>query len=106
MKLSESFFYTLRENARDEDSISSNLLVRAGMIKKVSNGIYMIMPMGKKVLKNIEEIVREEMDAKGAQELLMPAIIPEEVYIKSGRREAFGDNMFTLKDRYGKSYSL
>ena len=106
MKLSESFFYTLRENARDEDSISSNLLVRAGMIRKVSNGIYMIMPMGKKVLKNIEEIVREEMDAKGAQELLMPAIIPEEVYIKSGRREAFGDNMFTLKDRYGKSYSL
>lgn len=106
MKLSESFFYTLRENARDEDSVSSNLLVRAGMIKKVSNGIYMIMPMGKKVLKNIEEIVREEMDAKGAQELLMPAIIPEEVYIKSGRREAFGDNMFTLKDRYGKSYSL
>ncbi len=106
MKLSESFFYTLRENARDEDSISSNLLVRAGMIKKVSNGIYMIMPMGKKVLKNIEEVVREEMDAKGAQELLMPAIIPEEVYIKSGRREAFGANMFTLKDRYGKSYSL
>ena len=50
MKLSQSFFYTLRENAKDEDSVSSNLLVRAGMIKKCSNGIYMIMPMGKKVL--------------------------------------------------------
>ena len=53
MKLSQSFFYTLRENAKDEDSISSNLLVRAGMIKKNSNGIYMIMPMGKKVLAKI-----------------------------------------------------
>ncbi|MBD5424166.1 MAG: proline--tRNA ligase, partial [Allobaculum sp.] len=65
MKLSNSFFYTLRENAKDEDSISSNLLVRAGMIKKLSNGIYMMMPMGKRVLANIENIVREEMDSHG-----------------------------------------
>lgn len=75
MKLSNSFFYTLRENAKDEDSISSNLLVRAGMIKKSSNGVYMIMPMGKKVLAKIEDIVREEMDSHHAQELLMPALI-------------------------------
>lgn len=106
MKLSQSFFYTLRENAKDEDSTSSNLLVRSGMIKKTSNGIYMIMPMGKKVLSKIENIVREEMDAKGAQELLMPALIPEDVYIKSGRREAFGSNMFALNDRYMKRYVL
>ena len=79
MKLSKSFFYTLRENAKDEDSISSNLLVRSGMIKKTSNGIYMIMPMGKKVLSKIENVIREEMDAKEAQELLMPALIPEDV---------------------------
>ena len=88
MKLSKSYFYTLRENVKDEDSTSGNLLVRAGMIKKSSSGIYMIMPMGKRVLKKIEEIVREEMDAAGAQELLMPAMIPEEIYEKSGRREA------------------
>ena len=106
MRLSQSFFYTLRENAKDEDSVSSNLLVRAGMIKKSSNGMYMIMPMGKKVLAKVENIVREEMDAKGAQELLMPALIPEDVYIQSGRREAFGSNMFTLKDRYQKRYVL
>lgn len=106
MKLSKSFFYTLRENARDEDSVSSNLLVRAGMIKKTSNGIYMIMPMGKKVLSKIENIIREEMDAKDAQELLMPALIPEDVYVQSGRREAFGSNMFSLNDRYGKKYVL
>ena len=106
MKLSESFFYTLRENSKDEDSVSGNLLVRAGMIKKSSNGMYMIMPMGKRVLSRIENIVREEMDAKGAQELLMPALIPEDVYVQSGRRSAFGSNMFTLLDRYNKKYVL
>ena len=106
MKLSNSFFYTIRENAKDEDSTSGNLLVRAGMIKKSSSGIYMIMPMGKRVLHKIENIVREEMDAAGAQELLMPALIPEEVYEKSGRRAAFGSNMFALKDRYAKNYVL
>lgn len=106
MRLSQSFFYTLRENSKDEDSVSSNLLVRAGMIKKSSNGMYMIMPMGKKVLAKIENIVREEMDAKEAQELLMPALIPEEVYIKSGRRDVFGSNMFSLNDRYMKRYVL
>lgn len=106
MKLSNSYFYTLRENVKDEDSTSGNLLVRAGMIKKSSSGIYMMMPMGKRVLKKIEDIVREEMDATGAQEVLMPALIPEEIYEKSGRREAFGSNMFALKDRYQKNYVL
>lgn len=106
MKLSESFFYTLRENAKDEESTSGNLLVRSGMIKKTSNGVYMIMPMGYRVLKKVERIVREEMDRTGAQELLMPALILEEVYEKSGRREAFGSNMFALKDRYQKNYVL
>ena len=106
MKLKNSFFYTMREDAKDEDSRSGNLLVRAGMIKKTSAGIYMIMPMGKKVLAKIENIVREEMDHAGAQELLMPALILEDVYERSGRREAFGSNMFALKDRYQKNYVL
>lgn len=106
MKLANSFFYTMREDAKDEDSLSGNLLVRSGMIKKSSSGIYMIMPMGKRVLAKIENIVREEMDNAGAQELLMPALIPEEIYERSGRREAFGSNMFALKDRYEKNYVL
>lgn len=106
MKLSNSFFYTLREDAKDEDSRSGNLLVRSGMIKKSSAGIYMLMPMGKRVLKKIEDIVREEMDKAGSQELLMPSMILEDVYVKSGRREVFGSNMFTLKDRYQKDYVL
>lgn len=106
MKLSESFFYTLREDAKDEDSCSGNLLVRSGMIKKSSSGVYMMLPMGKRVLRKIEAIIREEMDATGAQELSMPALILEDIYIKSGRRDAFGANMFALKDRYDKAYVL
>lgn len=106
MKLSESFFYTLREDAKDEDSCSGNLLVRSAMIKKSSSGIYMILPMGKRVLNKIESIIREEMDATGAQELLMPALILEDIYVKSGRRDVFGSNMFVLRDRYDKAYVL
>ena len=94
MKLKHSFFYTLREDAKDEESRSGNLLIRAGMIKKTSNGIYMTMPMGKQVVSKIEAIVREEMNRTGAQELHMPALILSEIYENSGRREAFGANMF------------
>lgn len=103
MKLKNNFFFTLRENAKDEDTVSGNLLVRSGMIKKVGTGIYMYLPMGYKVLDKIMKIVKEEMDNAGAQELLMPSLIPSEYYEKCGRVEAFGDDMFNLKDRYGKN---
>lgn len=106
MKLKNSFFYTLRENVKDEDSLSGNLLVRSGMIKKSSSGVYMYMPMGYKVLKKIEAIIRDEMDKAGAQELLMPSLIPEDVYIQSGRRAGFGNSMFSLKDRFQKPFVL
>ncbi|MGB4985605.1 MAG: proline--tRNA ligase [Erysipelotrichaceae bacterium] len=106
MKLSNSFFYTLRENAKDEDSVSSNLLVRSGMVKKSSSGVYMYMPLGYKVLKNIENIVRDEMNKINASELLMPSLIPEDVYIASGRRESFGNSMFALHDRFNKPFVL
>lgn len=106
MKLKNSFFYTLRENVKDEDSVSGNLLVRSGMIKKSSSGVYMFMPLGYKVLKKVEQIIREEMNATGAQELQMPSLIPEEVYIESGRRAGFGNSMFSLKDRFDKPFVL
>lgn len=106
MKLKNSFFYTLRTDVKDEDSKSGNLLVRGGYIKKTSAGVYMFMPLGLRVLKNIEKIVREEMDQAGANELLMPCLVPEEVYIQSGRRENFGNSMFTLKDRNDRMFSL
>lgn len=106
MRLKNSFFYTIRENAKDEDSISSNLLVRAGMIKKSSAGVYMMMPLGHRVLSKINAIIRDEMEKIDCQELLMPSLIPEEVYISSGRRAGFGNSMFSLKDRKGVSYVL
>lgn len=106
MKLKSSFFYTLRENVKDEESISGNLLVRSGMIKKVGNGIYQMMPMGYRVVSKISNIVREEMDKAGAQELVMPCLIPEEFYIDSGRRDVFGHDMFSLEDRYNRNYVL
>jgi prolyl-tRNA synthetase len=106
MKLKNSYFYTIRENAKDEDSTSGNLLVRSGMIKKSSTGVYMYLPLGYKVLKNIENIIREEMNNIKCQELLMPSLIQEDIYIASGRRDSFGKNMFTLKDRFDKNYVL
>ncbi|MBP3635145.1 MAG: proline--tRNA ligase [Bacilli bacterium] len=106
MKLKNSFFYTIRENIKDEDSISGNLLVRSGMIKKTSSGIYMYLPLGLKVLKNIENIIREEMNRINAEEVLMPSLINKEVYESSNRLSSFGNSMFSLKDRYEKDYVL
>ncbi len=106
MKLSNSYFFTLREDAKDEESKSGNLLVRSGMIKKVGAGIYMYLPMGMRVLDKVRKIVKEEMDKAGAQELLMPSLIPTEYYEKCGRVEAFGQSMFGLKDRYNKPHVL
>lgn len=106
MRLKSGFFYTIRENIKDEESVSGNLLVRSGMIKKIGSGIYMFMPLGFKVLKNIEEIVRKEMNNAGAIELIMPNLMPEKIYIESGRRDVFGSSMFGLKDRYNRDYVL
>ena len=106
MKLSNSYFLTKKENAKDEESISANLLVRAGMIKKIGSGIYSFLPMGLRVFRKIENIVREEMDNIGSQELVMPSLLPESYYIDSGRRDVFGDDMFALKDRSLRNYVL
>lgn len=106
MRLKNQFFYTLREDVKDEETRSGNYLVRSGMIKKVGTGIYLFMPLGLKVLKKIEQIIREEMNKTGTQELLMPALIPEDYYVQSGRKEVFGHDMFSLKDRYERGYVL
>lgn len=106
MKLKHSYFYTLREETKSEESTSGNLLTRAGMIKKSSSGVYMFLPLGYKVVKNVEKIIREELESINAGELLMPALIPEETYVLSGRRDAFGSDMFQLKDRFDKAYVL
>ncbi len=106
MQLKNNYFYTIREDIKDEDSVSSNLLVRSGMIKKMASGIYIYLPLGYKVLKNIEGIIREEMNKIGAQELLMSNLVHEDIYKSSGRFNHFGSSIFKLKDRYDKQYVL
>ena len=106
MRLNNSYFYTLRENPNDEESTSGQLLIRGGYIKKSSSGIYMFLPLGYKVLNNIEAIVREEMEKAGCQELLMPCLLPEDYYVSSGRRDNFGSSMFSMKDRFNKTMVL
>lgn len=106
MKLKDSYFFTKREDAKDEESVSANLLVRAGMIKKAGSGIYYFLPLGLRVIRKIENIIREEMNNINSQELVMPQLLPEEVYISSGRRDNFGSSMFSLKDRFNRSYVL
>ena len=106
MKLSNSFFYTIRDDIKDEDSKSGNLLVRSGMIKKEASGVYMFMPMGLRVKRKIENIIREEMDKAGANEILMPALIPSDIFHKSHRYESFGPDMFKLKDRNEREFCL
>ena len=85
MRMSSLFLRTLRENPADAEVPSHQLLVRAGYIRRVSPGIYTWLPLGLKVLKRVEQIVREEMDAIGAQELLFPALLPREPYEATGR---------------------
>lgn len=106
MRLSKDFFYTIKENITDEDSVSGKLLVKAGMIKKVGNGIYAKMPLGEKTIKNIEKIVRKNMDEAGANELRMPSLLPMDFFEKTGRKDAFGASMFKLNDRYNREYAL
>lgn len=106
MRLSKDFFYTLREDVKDEDSISGNLLVKSGMIKKVSNGIYLNMPLGERVSKKVIDIVREEMNKAGASEVSMPHMLPMDYFEASGRAENFGSSMFRFNDRYGRPYAL
>lgn len=106
MKLSRDYFYTLREDVKDEDSNSGNLLVRGGFIKKTSSGIYMFLPLGLRVKNKIEAIIREEMEAIHSVEVSMPALISEDVYVASGRRDIIGTSMFSLKDRYDKPFVL
>ena len=105
MRMSSLFLRTLREDPADAE-VPSRLLVRAGYIRRVAPGIYTWLPLGLKILRRVEQIVREEMDAIGAQELLFPALLPREPYEASGRWTEYGDNIFRLKDRKDADYLL
>lgn len=106
LKMSKLFLRTLRDDPADAEVDSHKLLVRAGYVRRVSPGIYTWLPLGLKVLRRVEAIVREEMDAAGAQELLFPALLPREPYEATNRWEEYGANLFRLKDRRDGDYLL
>ena len=106
MRMSQLFLRTLRDDPSDAEVDSHRLLVRAGYIRKVAAGIYTWLPLGHRVLRRTEQIVREEMDAAGAQELLLPIIQPLELWQRTGRDKAYGPLMFRLTDRKETGFAL
>ncbi|MFD5479320.1 proline--tRNA ligase [Streptomyces hawaiiensis] len=105
-RMSQLLAKTLRDDPADAEVLSHKLLVRAGYVRRTAAGIWSWLPLGKKVLANVERIVREEMDAVGAQEVLLPAILPREPYEATGRWEEYGPELFRLQDRKGGDYLL
>ncbi len=106
MRWSNFFIPTLRENPADAESASHKLLLRAGLIRQLSAGIYSYLPLAQRVINKINQIIREEMGAIGGQEFFLPALNPREVWEESGRWEVMGDEMFRLKDRKGADLCL
>lgn len=106
MRMSKYYVPTLREVPAEAELISHQLLLRAGMIRKLASGVYTYLPLAVKVLKNIEEIVRQEMDAIDSQECLMSALCPSELWKETGRWDDFGPEMFRLNDRHNREFCL
>ncbi|AKU99697.1 Prolyl-tRNA synthetase [Labilithrix luteola] len=106
MLYSRALIPTVKEAPADAANASHTLLVRGGYIRKVGAGMYDFLPLGLRVLKKVEAIVREEMDRSGAQEILMPALLPAEYYKETGRWDLYGDTLFRLKDRKGGEFHL
>ncbi len=106
MRMSTLFLRTLREDPVEAEVASHKLLVRAGYIRRAAPGIYTWLPLGLRVLRKVEAVVREEMDAAGFQEVHFPALLPREPYEATGRWTEYGDGMFRLKDRKGADYLL
>ena len=106
MRLSQQYAPTLKEDPADAEIASHRLLVRAGMIRKVAGGVYTFLPLGMRVLTKIENIVREEMNAIGAHEILMPALQPGELWHESGRWNDYGPELMRMQDRHGRGFCL
>ncbi len=106
MKASSFHLVTLKETPVDAEVISHQLMLRAGLIRRLASGIYSWMPLGIRVLRKVEKIVREEMDKAGALEVLMPAVQPAELWRESGRWDQFGPELLRLKDRHQKEYCI
>lgn len=106
MRASRFFISTLKEAPSDAEIISHKLMMRAGMIKRLGSGIYTYMPMGLRVIRKVEAIVREEMNRAGAVELLMPVVQPAELWQETGRWEKMGPELMRVQDRHGRDYAI
>ncbi len=106
MRVSELLAPTLREVPAEAEVIGHILMLRAGMLRKVASGIYTYLPLGYRVLKKVMQIVREEIDQKGGQELMLPVIQPAELWMESGRWSVYGEELFRLTDRHGRDFAL
>ncbi|NOX77246.1 MAG: proline--tRNA ligase [Gammaproteobacteria bacterium] len=106
MRTSQLLLATLKETPSDAEVVSHQLMLRAGMIRKLAAGLYTWLPLGLRVLRKVEAIVREEMDRAGAQELLMPAMQPAELWQESGRWEQYGAELLRLRDRHGREFCI
>src|SRR3954454_8807650 len=104
--MSQLFLRTLRDDPADAEVPSHRWLVRAGYVRRAAPGIYSWLPLGKRILDNVAQVVREEMDRMGGQEVLFPALLPRDYYEVSGRWTEYGDNVFRLTDRKGAEYML
>jgi len=104
MRTSNFLLATQKETPADAEIISHQLMLRAGMIRKVAAGIYNWLPVGLRVLRKVENIVREEMDSAGAQEVLMPAVQPAELWQESGRWDQYGGELLRLQDRHNRDF--
>ena len=106
MRTSQYLISTLKETPSDATVISHQLMLRAGMIRKIASGLYTWLPMGLRVLRKVEAVVRDEMDKAGALEVLMPAIQPAELWQESGRWEQYGPELLRLKDRHDREFCV
>ena len=106
MRVSNFFLSTLKEAPSEAELISHKLMIRAGLIKRLGSGIYSLMPMGLRVVRKVENIVREEMNRAGAVELSMPVVQPAELWQESGRWQAYGPELLRFKDRHDRDFVI
>ncbi len=104
MRSTRYFLSTVKEAPAEAELVSHKLMLRAGLIRRLGSGLYTWMPLGLRVMRKVEAVVREEMNRAGALELQMPCVIPSELWLESGRWDAFGPQMLKIKDRHQRDF--